>query len=61
MLDALRSGWGAEPARSGAGGSIPFITSFTAAFPEAHILITGVEDPSTRAHSPDESQHRGVR
>ena len=28
--------------------------------PRAQILVTGVEDPDTRAHSPNESQHLGV-
>lgn len=57
---ALADGWG-EPARiTGIGGSIPFISTLTAMFPASQILITGVEDPDTRAHSPNESQHLGV-
>lgn len=42
------------------GGSIPFIAEFAAAFPQATILVTGVEDPGTQAHSVNESLHLGV-
>ena len=56
---ALADGWGADPQLIGIGGSIPFISALTEVFPEAQILITGVEDPDTRAHSPNESQHLG--
>jgi acetylornithine deacetylase/succinyl-diaminopimelate desuccinylase-like protein len=42
------------------GGSIPFIAEFAAAFPDATILVTGVEDPSTQAHSINESLSLGV-
>ena len=38
----------------------PFIAAFAEAFPSAKILVTGVEDPDTRAHSPNESLHLGV-
>jgi acetylornithine deacetylase/succinyl-diaminopimelate desuccinylase-like protein len=44
----------------GMGGSIPFIAQFAAAYPEATILVTGVEDPGTQAHSINESLHLGV-
>jgi acetylornithine deacetylase/succinyl-diaminopimelate desuccinylase-like protein len=44
----------------GMGGSIPFIAEFAAAFPDAKILVTGVEDPGTQAHSINESLHLGV-
>ncbi|GFG75258.1 dipeptidase [Mycobacterium botniense] len=57
---ALRQAWGTEPVDIGMGGSIPFIAEFVAAFPQATILITGVEDPATQAHSVDESLHLGV-
>ena len=57
---AFRQGWGVEPIDMGIGGSIPFIAEFAAAFPQAKILVTGVEDPATQAHSIDESLHLGV-
>ncbi|ROP65785.1 acetylornithine deacetylase/succinyl-diaminopimelate desuccinylase-like protein [Curtobacterium sp. ZW137] len=57
---AMAEGWGAAPVEQGIGGSIPFVSDLAAEFPEAQILVTGVEDPDTRAHSPNESQHLGV-
>ncbi|MFD1713258.1 dipeptidase [Amnibacterium flavum] len=57
---ALADGWGAETVEQGIGGSIPFIAQLVETFPDAQILVTGVEDPDTRAHSPNESQHLGV-
>ena len=51
--------WGAEPVDIGVGGSIPFIASFVERFPEAAIIVTGVEDPDTRAHGANESLHLG--
>ena len=44
----------------GSGGSIPFIADLVERFPGAQILITGVEDPDSRAHSPNESLHLGT-
>jgi acetylornithine deacetylase/succinyl-diaminopimelate desuccinylase-like protein len=57
---AFRQAWGADPIDMGMGGSIPFIAEFAAAFPQAKILVTGVEDPATQAHSINESLHLGV-
>jgi cysteinylglycine-S-conjugate dipeptidase len=55
-LDALRDAWdGADPVMVGVGGSIPFVADLVNRFPDAQILITGVEDPQSRAHSPNES------
>lgn len=59
-LQAMRDAWGAEPQLAGVGGSIPFIADLAEVFPDAHVLVTGVEDPDTRAHSPNESLHLGV-
>jgi len=58
--DAFRTAWGREPVDMGMGGSIPFIAEFAAAFPTATILVTGVEDPGTQAHSINESLDLGV-
>lgn len=57
MLGALRQAWDVEPVEAGMGGSIPFTADLREAFPDASILITGVEDPDTRAHSANESLH----
>ncbi|HEY3562633.1 MAG TPA: dipeptidase [Kribbella sp.] len=54
---AFQEAWGVEPVDMGMGGSIPFIAEFQQAFPEATILVTGVEDPDTRAHGIDEGLH----
>jgi acetylornithine deacetylase/succinyl-diaminopimelate desuccinylase-like protein len=51
--------WGVRPVDMGVGGSIPFISDFAARFPDAAILVTGVEDPDTRAHGANESLHLG--
>jgi cysteinylglycine-S-conjugate dipeptidase len=55
---AFRDAWdGTEPVDMGVGGSIPFIAAFAEAFPDAAILVTGVEDPDTRAHGANEGLH----
>ena len=55
---AFASAWdGTQPVDMGVGGSIPFIATFQELFPGASILVTGVEDPDSRAHGPNESLH----
>jgi cysteinylglycine-S-conjugate dipeptidase len=54
---AMAAAWGEEAVEIGVGGSIPFISVFAEMFPAAEILVTGVEEPDSRAHSPNESQH----
>lgn len=54
---ALSAAWKADSVDIGIGGSIPFIADLTEVFPAAQILVTGVEDPDSRAHSPNESVH----
>jgi acetylornithine deacetylase/succinyl-diaminopimelate desuccinylase-like protein len=56
--DAFTDAWdGTPPVDTGVGGSIPFIAELAAMFPDAAILVTGVEDPDTRAHGADEGLH----
>jgi acetylornithine deacetylase/succinyl-diaminopimelate desuccinylase-like protein len=54
---ALAEGYAVDPVDVGVGGSIPFIADLVREFPDAQILVTGVEDPHARAHSPNESLH----
>jgi acetylornithine deacetylase/succinyl-diaminopimelate desuccinylase-like protein len=58
--EAFRAAWdGVAPVDMGVGGSIPFIATFQELFPGAAILVTGVEDPYSSAHGPNESLHLG--
>jgi acetylornithine deacetylase/succinyl-diaminopimelate desuccinylase-like protein len=55
---AFTEAWdGTEPVDMGVGGSIPFIAEFLETFPRASVLVTGVEDPDTRAHGANEGLH----
>lgn len=54
---ALSRGYGQTAVQMGVGGSIPFIALLADMFPAAEVLVTGVEDPRSHAHSPNESLH----
>ena len=55
---AFAEAWeGTAPIDMGVGGSIPFIAEFLDTFPDASVLVTGVEDPDTRAHGANEGLH----
>ncbi len=56
---AFADAWGVEPVDIGVGGSIPFVAAFAEKFPNAALLVTGVEDPDSRAHGANESLHLG--
>lgn len=56
---AFSAAWGTDPVDVGVGGSIPFIADLLEQFPDAAILVTGVEDPDSRAHGANESVHLG--
>jgi len=56
--EAFAQAWdGVAPVDMGVGGSIPFIELFLRTFPQASVLVTGVEDPDTRAHGANEGLH----
>ncbi|WP_022868385.1 dipeptidase [Schaalia vaccimaxillae] len=56
LHESLTQAWGVPSVNIGVGGSIPFISDFQRFFPNAQVVVTGVEDPMTNAHSEDESQ-----
>lgn len=59
MRRAMREAWGRDAVLMGAGGSIPFVADFARAFPRAALLLTGAADPTSNAHSEDESVDLG--
>lgn len=60
VRQAMTDAYGVSPVDMGVGGSIPFIADLVQRYPGAEILVTGVEDPISRAHSPNESLHIGT-
>lgn len=54
--EAFKEGFGKEAVNMGAGGSIPFIATFSEMFPDAPILVVGCTDPTSAYHAPNESQ-----
>jgi len=57
MHAALTEAWGHKSVDMGQGGSIPFLFDFQELFPKAEILVTGVDDPQSGPHGPDEGLH----
>ena len=57
VKNSLQAAFGNPTVEIGIGGSIPFIADLVEVFPSAQILVTGVEDADSRAHSPNESIH----
>jgi len=52
---ACAEAWGVQPVDVGSGGTIPFVAAVADSFPHAELLLTGVEDPESNAHSENES------
>ena len=59
MKAALSKAWDHKAIDIGAGGTIPFLFDLAELFPNAEIMVTGVEDPRSGAHGPDESVDLG--
>ncbi|NQD86471.1 M20/M25/M40 family metallo-hydrolase [Paenarthrobacter sp. CM16] len=57
MLSAMTESWGVPAVCMGVGGSIPVVDMLARLCPEADVLITGAEDPDSRAHGANESIH----
>jgi cysteinylglycine-S-conjugate dipeptidase len=55
MRWAMGQAWGTPAVDMGIGGAIPIVAELAARFPSAQVLVTGAEDPDTRAHGIDES------
>jgi acetylornithine deacetylase/succinyl-diaminopimelate desuccinylase-like protein len=56
---AFVEAFGNDPVHMGAGGTIPFISTFAELFPRAPILVIGTSDPTSCYHAPNESQDIG--
>ena len=56
---ACTATWGCAPVEAGSGGSLPLVAALAEAYPEMALLLTGVDDPESKAHSENESVHLG--
>lgn len=54
--EAFLEAFETDAVEMGAGGSIPFIATFTELFPKAPLLVVGCGDPASAIHAPNESQ-----
>jgi acetylornithine deacetylase/succinyl-diaminopimelate desuccinylase-like protein len=63
VFDAFRRScadtWSCLPVEPGSGGSLPMIAPLAEAYPAMAMLLTGVDDPDSKAHSENESVHLG--
>jgi acetylornithine deacetylase/succinyl-diaminopimelate desuccinylase-like protein len=54
-MAAYAEAFGIAPIAMGMGGAIPLVGELHEAFPAAEFLVTGIADPDSRMHSPNES------
>jgi acetylornithine deacetylase/succinyl-diaminopimelate desuccinylase-like protein len=55
LAEAMREAYGREMTTLGQGGSIPLCNVFAETYPDAEIILMGVEEPQTLMHAPNES------
>ena len=55
MVEAMQEVYGRDVTRYGSGGSIPLCNVFQETFPDAEIMLLGVEEPQSLIHAPNES------
>jgi len=55
LKEAMSEAYGRQMGTEGQGGSIPLCNVFKETFPEAEIMLMGVEEPKSLMHAPNES------
>lgn len=55
MESALAAAYGRPATTQGQGGSIPLCNVFADTYPDAEIMLLGVEEPQCLIHAPNES------
>jgi acetylornithine deacetylase/succinyl-diaminopimelate desuccinylase-like protein len=55
MSEAMKAVYDRDVIQQGQGGSIPLCNVFQDTFPDAEILLIGVEEPACLIHAPNES------
>ncbi|TWD74833.1 acetylornithine deacetylase/succinyl-diaminopimelate desuccinylase-like protein [Kribbella amoyensis] len=59
MAAAMKEAYGREMVRLGQGGSIPLCNVFADTYPDAEVIMMGVEEPLALIHAPNESVDPG--
>jgi acetylornithine deacetylase/succinyl-diaminopimelate desuccinylase-like protein len=59
MRLAMNDAYGQDLVMLGQGGSIPLCNVFAETFPDAELILMGVEEPLALIHAPNESVHPG--
>jgi cysteinylglycine-S-conjugate dipeptidase len=55
LTGAMHDAYGRDSTTEGQGGSIPLCNVFREAYPDAEIMLLGVEEPKCLIHAPNES------